>query len=311
MSENLLSLRKFADAGMSIQLDDENLTICDKETKEIIVRGFYRKPNWEIVFSIEDEVNESEIKYKKMSCIADVIDESSNRTDQESHLLECKNSEGVSAQISQKGNRVVNKIEVQEKVNLVFDDSQLKRKITDLNDPAELEVLEDLIRREKEDGTDPENFKLLSEGMLWHSRLGHASLDYLKQLQKLEVKLKNVKSEKDILDCDICKLAKMAKIPLKGKRKRAERPLEIIHTDIMGPINMVSFPGRSRFIITFTDDYSRLIKAYSIKTKDEAGNRLEEFIKSMRNLISSNAKVCFIRSDQAPEYLGGKFNHIL
>lgn len=129
MSENLLSLRKFADAGMSIQLDDENLTICDKETKEIIVRGFYRKPNWEIVFIIEDEVNESEIKYKKMSCIADVIDESSNRTDQESHLLECKNSEGVSAQISQKGNRVVNKIEVQEKVNLVFDDSQLKRKI--------------------------------------------------------------------------------------------------------------------------------------------------------------------------------------
>lgn len=183
--------------------------------------------------------------------------------------------------------------------------------IPDLNDPAELEVLEDLIRREKEDGTDPENFKLLSEGMLWHSRLRHASLDYLKQLQKLEVKLKNVKSEKDILDCDICKLAKIAKIPLKGKRKRAERPLEIIHTDIMGPIKPVSFPGRSRFIITFTDDYSKLIKAYSIKTKDEAGNRLEEFIKSMRNLISSNAKVCFIRSDQAPEYLGGKFAKVM
>ena len=36
----------------------------------------------------------------------------------------------------------------------------------------------------------------LNEGMLWHIRLGHASLGYLKQIQKSDEKLKGIKFQK-------------------------------------------------------------------------------------------------------------------
>ena len=53
----------------------------------------------------------------------------------------------------------------------------------------------------------------LNEGMLWHIRLGHASLGYLKQMQKSDEKLKGIKFDKDIMDCDVCIMAKMKKLP--------------------------------------------------------------------------------------------------
>ncbi len=42
--------------------------------------------------------------------------------------------------------------------------------------------------------------------MLWHVHLGHASLNYLKKLQKIEELLKNVKFDEPILECEICNI---------------------------------------------------------------------------------------------------------
>ena len=44
-SDNLLSLRKFSDAGCGIYLNDEKLSIFDKETNEEYITGVYQKPN--------------------------------------------------------------------------------------------------------------------------------------------------------------------------------------------------------------------------------------------------------------------------
>ena len=52
--------------------------------------------------------------------------------------------------------------------------------------------------------------------MLWHMRLGHPSLEYMKKMQKYEEKLENVKLKKDISDCETCVLAKMEKLPFKN-----------------------------------------------------------------------------------------------
>ena len=43
-----------------------------------------------------------------------------------------------------------------------------------------------------------ENIKKISEDMLWHTRLGHASLEYLKQLQKSEERLEKIKFDNEI-----------------------------------------------------------------------------------------------------------------
>ena len=114
--------------------------------------------------------------------------------------------------------------------------------------------------------------KIISEGMLWHTRLGHASLEYLKQLQKSEERLEKVKFDKEISECKICIVAKMESLSFRDKRFRAIRPLHTIHTDIMGPIKPASFPGDSKFILVFIDDYSRYARAYCVNTKTKLEN---------------------------------------
>ena len=54
-SDNLLSLRKFADAANGIYLDNEKLSIFDKETNEEYITGVHQKPNWVIKFSVHIE----------------------------------------------------------------------------------------------------------------------------------------------------------------------------------------------------------------------------------------------------------------
>lgn len=123
------------------------------------------------------------------------------------------------------------------------------------------------------------------KAMLWHVRLGHASLNYLKKLQKLNKELEKVKFNDSILECEVCIMTKMNKLSFRETRNRAQRSLQVILTDVMGPIKPKSYPGQKRFIIIFVDDYSRLTRAYSLKTKDESGDALEKYLISIKNLL--------------------------
>uniref|UniRef100_A0A6V7M123 Integrase catalytic domain-containing protein n=1 Tax=Bracon brevicornis TaxID=1563983 RepID=A0A6V7M123_9HYME len=184
------------------------------------------------------------------------------------------------------------------------------RKILNLNEvisQSEREKLEKV----QESLRSSEDTKKLSEGMLWHIRLGHTSLEYLKQLQRTEEKLEKVKFGKEISECEICILSKMENIPFKEKRTRAPRAIHTIHTDTMGPIKPTSFPGESKFIIVFVDDYTRYARAYCVKQKNEAGKCLEKFITHTRNLLGKQEKVCFIRADNGTEFTGGEFSEIM
>lgn len=88
--------------------------------------------------------------------------------------------------------------------------------------------------------------------------MAHALLKVSRKLQ-LDTELKKVRFYESILDCEICILAKMVKLPFKEVRTRAQRPLQTIHTDTMGPIKPISDPGRNKFINVYVD-YSKLQK---------------------------------------------------
>jgi hypothetical protein len=67
-------------------------------------------------------------------------------------------------------------------------------------------------------------------------------------------------------------------ILLKGKQKPYDYPikpgkhnLELIYSNILGPILVKGYNG-SRYILTFICDRSKLIKVYFIKTKGEVYN---------------------------------------
>ena len=55
--------------------------------------------------------------------------------------------------------------------------------------------------------------------------------------------------------CESCLLGKMTKAPFKGKGERADRLLDLIHTDVYGPM-FVHDRGGFVYFITFIDDYS-------------------------------------------------------
>lgn len=290
VSENLLSLRRFADLGFSIYLDDHELLIFDRMNGETLLQGTYEKPNWNISFEVRNDENLKETVYDIYECKARVISSeieensskqlledldvnqvfptSSNEEKlEESQKMTIENLE-VEEQLrtetnetkeqettekeqnSHKEEKVI-EIQMPEKFDnerITFDMATLMKKPINADKLDMVDMLKDLCV------SDPfevklKNFEKKHEAMLWHVQLGHASLNYLKRLQKLEVKLKEVKFGDSILECEICKLAKMEKLPFKDRRKRADRPLQIIHTDIMGPIKPISYPGHKRFIV--------------------------------------------------------------
>ena len=139
-------------------------------------------------------------------------------------------------------------------------------------------------------------------GLLWHIHLGHCSKEYLIKLSKEVPELKGVKFEDDILDCEICKKAKMTKLPNKEVRHTYDVPLHLVHTDTVGPINPVSYKNEEEYIVTFIDDYSRFARAYPMKDKKGVGEAFKIFLKEIKGLIGDKFQIRILRKDNGTEY---------
>ena len=147
----------------------------------------------------------------------------------------------------------------------------------------------------------------LSSEMLWHRRLGHASGAYLKKMAENfpdTVKINKTLIDKNIADCETCLITKSCKLPFTKVRTRATKPLQIVHADTMGPISLIPHPKEYRFIVIFTDDYSRVAQAYPMKHKTGVSENLRNYIKSMRNLLGKDEKFCYLRCDRGTEFTG-------
>ena len=84
--------------------------------------------------------------------------------------------------------------------------------------------------------------------------------------------------------------------------------LEIIHTDVCGPMS-IEARGRYHYFHTFTDDLSRYGYIYLMKHKSETFEKLKQFQSEVEN--HCNNKIKFLQSDQGGEYLSYEFgNHL-
>ena len=78
----------------------------------------------------------------------------------------------------------------------------------------------------------------------------------------------------DMPNCEYCLEKKTTRLPF-GKAKRATIPLQLVHSDICGPMNIRARLGAIYFI-TFIYDFTRFGYIYLISHKSEA---LDCFIK--------------------------------
>ena len=132
---------------------------------------------------------------------------------------------------------------------------------------------------------------------LWHCRLGHIGVERMKKL--------HADGLLESLDaCEPCLLGKMTKTPFSGTMERATDLLEIIHTDVCGPMN-IEARSRYHYFLTFTDDLSRYGYIYLMKHKSETFEKFKEFQSEVEN--HRNKKIKFLRSDRGGEYLSYEF----
>lgn len=110
------------------------------------------------------------------------------------------------------------------------------RKVNNIQDLPFVESTDEDLEFTLENKKNTRNIK----AMLWHSRFGHASLEYLKALQKKfpeNKELSQVEFDETILECEVCLISKFNILPFSSVRARATAPLQMIHSDVMGPIS--------------------------------------------------------------------------
>ncbi|KAB2602155.1 hypothetical protein D8674_003160 [Pyrus ussuriensis x Pyrus communis] len=90
-----------------------------------------------------------------------------------------------------------------------------------------------------------------------------------------------------------------------GKFQESKFPLELIHTDICGPMQIASNAGNKYFIL-FTDDCIRMTWVYFLRYKSEALEYFKRF-KAMTEL-QCGYKIKYLRSDRGGEFLSSEFS---
>ncbi|GJX67573.1 retrovirus-related pol polyprotein from transposon TNT 1-94 [Tanacetum coccineum] len=141
---------------------------------------------------------------------------------------------------------------------------------------------------------------------LWHMRYGHLNFGDLKLLSS-----KGMVKGLDQIDhpnqvCEGCLLGKHARSSFpKEATSRAKEPLQLIHTDLCGPITPPSY-SKNLYFMLFIDDYSRKTWVYFLKEKSQAFEVFKKFKAMVEK--EKGLKIKSMRSDRGGEFLSKEFN---
>jgi len=100
------------------------------------------------------------------------------------------------------------------------------------------------------------NATVNNESWLWHLRFGHLNFQSLENLSKRNLVngLPHIHHPDQL--CETCIFGKNHRIPFVKEPWRAKFLLELVHTDVCGPMN-ISSVGGNKYFLTFIDDFSR------------------------------------------------------
>lgn len=99
--------------------------------------------------------------------------------------------------------------------------------------------------------------------------------------------------------CKECQLGNMTSSTFKSNSFSMEHLLDLVHTDLYGPIRTKSIQG-DRYFMIFTDDFSRMMWVTLLKDKTKAFSKFKVF----RALAEkeSGKKIKCLRTDQGGEF---------
>jgi hypothetical protein len=142
---------------------------------------------------------------------------------------------------------------------------------------------------------------------LLHQRMGHLNVQSLKIFPSLVSGLDLPKLHGDfiLIECEGCILGKQHRHSFpKDGATRATKVLEIVHSNVCGPMKNISLGG-ARYFLTFIHDFSRKMWVYPLKAKSECFERFKEFKALAKKEVDSYIKV--LRIDNGGEYTSNQF----
>ena len=142
---------------------------------------------------------------------------------------------------------------------------------------------------------------------LWHQRLCHPSYPVLKKMIKdnLVTGLKVTSPSKPDPICEPCLAGKMVADPFPPSSHHSYGLLELVHSDVHGPIKVASFSGY-KYWVTFIDDSGRFRAAYLMKKKSETFSCFKKFKAWAENQTGCSIKA--LREDKGGEYMSREFD---
>ncbi|KAH0809704.1 hypothetical protein GEV33_013085 [Tenebrio molitor] len=134
----------------------------------------------------------------------------------------------------------------------------------------------------------------------WHERFGHLNEKDLKNIiRKQKVDGIDIKADEALPVCETCVKGKQTRKPFTRSVSQSTELLELVHTDVCGPMRVNSLAG-SRYFVTFIDDKSRWCEVYFMKKKSEVTEKFKEY----KCLVEKKTerKIKTVRSDNGTEY---------
>jgi hypothetical protein len=138
---------------------------------------------------------------------------------------------------------------------------------------------------------------------LWHRRMAHLHHGALGALREVVTGVPQISIEHQDV-CRGCALGKFAKALFPSNDSRSAGILDLVHTDVCGPMSRKSLSG-CEYYLTFIDDYSRKTWIYFLKAKSEVFAQFQEFRALVENQSGKRIKV--LRSDNGGEYSSRQF----
>jgi hypothetical protein len=147
-------------------------------------------------------------------------------------------------------------------------------------------------------------------GWLWHRRLAYVGMKNLHKLLKGEhiLGLRNVYFKKYRI-CSACQPGKQVGVHHPHKNiMTTDRPLELLHMDLFGPIAYISI-GMSKYCLVIMDDYSRFTWLFFLQEKSQTQETLKRFLRRAQNEFGLRIKK--IRSDNRTEFKNSQIQGFL
>ncbi|CDF40427.1 unnamed protein product [Chondrus crispus] len=146
----------------------------------------------------------------------------------------------------------------------------------------------------------------------WHERFAHVHSQGIASMIRDNVANKINNTDNDCISekCSACVYGKATRsvIPKERSSRRAYFCLDLVHSDVCGPLEVQSIGG-AKYFITFIDDHSNWSVVYPMHHKSEAFERYKMFAQLAQTHTGRKIKV--LRTDRGGEYLSTEFKSFL